>query len=71
MTDQETGQEGAVMADGQRDEPAAEREPAAGEGAERDDQDAGPASRPTGAAAVGTEAEQEDTDAGPASEPQD
>ena len=36
-----------------------------------DDQDAGPASRPTGAAAEETEAEQEDTDAGPASEPQE
>ena len=35
-----------------------------------DDQDAGPASRPTGAAAVDADAD-EDTDAGPASQPQD
>jgi hypothetical protein len=33
------------------------------------DQDAGPASRPTGAAADENAAEQQDPDAGPASEP--
>jgi len=34
-----------------------------------EDQDAGPASRPSGAAGEGTDAEREDPDAGPASEP--
>lgn len=34
-----------------------------------DDQDAGPASRPTGAAAEENASEEQDPDAGPASEP--
>jgi hypothetical protein len=36
---------------------------------EHEDQDAGPASQPTGAAARENEAEEQDQDAGPASEP--